>query len=103
MAMSITAQVMADKARLSLQGRFDFSAHRDFRQGYEKLILQPEVKCVEVNMSGVQYIDSSALGMLLVLREAVIRNQQQLMITNCTSSVRRVLDVANFGKLFVLC
>ena len=103
MTMSITTQVMADKARLSLQGRFDFSAHRDFRQGYEKLILQSEVKCVEVNMSGVEYIDSSALGMLLVLREAVIRNQQQLMITNCTNSVRRVLDVANFGKLFVLC
>ncbi len=102
MAMSITTQVIADKARLSLQGRFDFSAHRDFRHGYEKVIIQQEVKCVEVNMSGVEYIDSSALGMLLVLREAVMRNQQQLMITNCTSAVRRVLDVANFGKLFVL-
>jgi anti-anti-sigma factor len=103
MAMSISTQVTAEKARLTLQGRFDFSAHRDFRQGYEKLITQPEVKSIEVNMSGVEYIDSSALGMLLVLREAVIRNQQQLMLTNCTSSVRRVLDVANFGKLFVLC
>jgi HptB-dependent secretion and biofilm anti anti-sigma factor len=102
MAMTIKAQIVQERARLSLQGRFDFSAHRDFRQGYESLIGRSGITRVELDLRGVEYIDSSALGMLLVLKEALTRSQQQLMITNCTESVRRILDVANFGKLFVL-
>lgn len=102
MGMSIKTHVTQEKAKLSLQGRFDFSAHREFRQGYEGLLTHPGVTRVELDLHGVDYIDSSALGMLLVLKEAVAKSQQQLVITNCSGSVRRILDVANFGKLFVL-
>ena len=102
MGIAIKTNITQEKAKLSLQGRFDFSAHREFRQGYEGLLNHPEVTSVELDFRGVEYIDSSALGMLLVLKEAVAKSQQQLIITNCTGPVRRVLDVANFGKMFVL-
>jgi len=102
MAMTIKTQVAQETGTLSLEGRFDFNVQRDFRQGYESLLHQPGVTRVELDLRGVDYIDSSALGMLLVLKEVMEKSRQQLTITNCTDPVRKVLDVANFGRLFVL-
>ena len=102
MSMTIHTQWSGEKAKLSLNGRFDFTAHREFRQGYEEALKRPGVKGLEVDLQGVNYIDSSALGMLLLLKEAADGSRMPLMLTNCTGSVRRVLEVANFGKLFSL-
>ena len=102
MAMIVKTQILQERAKLSLQGRFDFSAHRDFRQGYETILNHSGVTRIELDLRGVEYIDSSALGMLLILKEALTHSHQHLIITNCTEPVRRILDVANFGKMFVL-
>jgi anti-anti-sigma factor len=77
-------------------------AHREFRQSYEEVMSQPGVKGLEVDLGGVDYIDSSALGMSLLLKESVERNHLRLALTNGNGSVRHVLDVVNFGKLFSL-
>ena len=102
MAMTVRTQIAGEKAQLSLSGRFDFTAHREFRQSYESALKQPGIKGIEVDLRGGDYIDSSALGMLLLLKESAERGRMRLALTNCTGSVRRVLDVANFGKLFSL-
>jgi anti-anti-sigma factor len=100
--MTVKTQVVGNGAKLSLSGRFDFTAHREFRQSYENVLQQPGIAGLEVDLGGVDYIDSSALGMLLLLKESAERGNLRLALTNCTGSVRRVLDVANFGKLFSL-
>ncbi len=102
MAMTVKTQIAGEKAQLSLSGRFDFTAHCEFRQSYEDVLKQAGLRGLAVDLSGVDYIDSSALGMLLLLKESAERSQLQLSLVNCTGSVRRVLDVANFGKLFSL-
>jgi anti-anti-sigma factor len=102
MAMAIKVQVKGDKATLSLSGRFDFTAHREFRQGYEGLLQQPGTKTLAVDLGGVEYIDSSALGMLLLLKESAAAAKHTVALVNCHGAVRRVLDVANFDKLFTL-
>ena len=102
MAMTVKTQIVGDNVHLSLNGRFDFTAHREFRQGYEQVLKQAGLKGVALDLSGVDYIDSSALGMLLLLKEDAERGRMQLSLINCSGSVRRVLDIANFGKLFHL-
>lgn len=102
MAMTVKTQIAGENAQLSLSGRFDFTAHREFRQSYESVLKQAGLKELAVDLSEVDYIDSSALGMLLLLRENAERSRLRLALVNCTGSVRRVLDVANFGKLFSL-
>ena len=54
----------------------------------------------EVDLSGAEYLDSSALGMLLLLREHAGGESSKIDITHASDEVRKVLDVANFGKLF---
>jgi anti-anti-sigma factor len=93
--------VIADKvARLSLGGRFDFSAHRDFRERTEQLLQHAGVETVDIDLGAVTYLDSSALGMLLMLRDKAKAAEREIRLSNCSVPVRQVLDVANFQKLF---
>lgn len=88
------------KARISLNGRFDFSAHREFKNCYEPTLKAADVTELEIDMGSVEYLDSSALGMLLMLKEKAGSSNKRVSLTNCKGSVRQVLDIANFAKLF---
>jgi len=88
------------KAEIKLNGRFDFNTHRDFRAVYEPLVADPEVRVVTVDFSSVDYLDSSALGMLLMLRDKMGGASKDVSLTGVRGNVKQVLDIANFGKLF---
>lgn len=90
----------AGNAELRLTGRFDFNAHRDFRAAYEPLMTDGEVRSVSIDMAGVDYLDSSALGMLLMLRDKAAAANKALALVNVRGPVKQVLEIANFGKLF---
>ncbi|MSQ58476.1 MAG: anti-sigma factor antagonist [Betaproteobacteria bacterium] len=86
--------------RIKLNGRFDFSAHRAFRDAYSPGIDATDVRQIDIDLAQVDYLDSSALGMLLMLREKAQAASKGIKLTNCKGSVRQVLDIANFSKLF---
>ena len=56
-------------AVLQLNGRFTFDGHRIVRDAYKNAIEPPAISAIQVDLGAVDYIDSSALGMLLLLRE----------------------------------
>lgn len=90
----------AGTADLRLSGRFDFNAHRDFRNAYEPLLADAQVRTLNIDLAGVEYLDSSALGMLLMLRDKVGAVNKALALQNVRGPVKQVLEIANFGKLF---
>lgn len=90
------------RALIKLSGRFDFNTHRDFRAAYENLVSDGAVKEVMVDFGAVDYLDSSALGMLLMLRDKMSGASKQITLANVRGSVKQVLDIANFGKLFTI-
>ena len=86
------------RAVISVSGRFDFAQQRAFRDAYRDLP-SGHMNYV-VDLKGVTYVDSAALGMLLLLREHAGGDSARVRITGCTPEVRRVLDIANFPRLF---
>lgn len=88
----------AQTVTIRISGRFDFNLHREFRSATE-LGKGQDVKYV-LDFSGTEYIDSSALGMLLLLRERAGGEGAQIRILNCNLTVRKILATANFQKLF---
>lgn len=90
----------SSKAVVRLTGRFDFNTHREFRGAYEPLVGDVEIKSVVVDFSGVDYLDSSALGMLLMLRDKLGGASKEVSLSGVRGNVKQVLDIANFGKLF---
>lgn len=97
---TVNNRIENSKAKLIINGRFDFSTHRDFREKYEAILGAPGVRELAVDLHEVNYIDSSALGMLLLLREKAAAKQIDMKLVNTQGSVRQVLEVANFGRLF---
>jgi len=98
--MQAIVQKEAAKAVIKLTGRFDFNTHREFRGAYEPLVSDADTRSVVVDFSGVDYLDSSALGMLLMLRDKLGGANKDVALIGVKGNVKQVLDIANFGKLF---
>lgn len=100
--MQIASEVREHRAILKLNGRFDFHSHRDFRAAYEDALSRDGVREVEVDFQQVDYLDSSALGMLLLLREKAEAAGKTVALARLHGTVKQVLEIANFGKLFAI-
>lgn len=98
--MQATISNEAGNAIIKLAGRFDFNTHREFRGAYEPLVVDSTVQSVTVDFSQVDYLDSSALGMLLMLRDKLGGANKEVALVGVHGNVKQVLDIANFGKLF---
>src|SRR6056297_3565112 len=83
---------------IHIEGRFDFSTHQAFRDAYEHG--DQDVSAYVIDMSNATYLDSSALGMLLLLRDYAGGDSARIVIENCNSDVRRILSISNFEQLF---
>ncbi len=82
---------------LYVQGFFDFSLHKEFRQAYKS---EEGVRRYVIDLSQTEYMDSSALGMLLLLREFAGDQGADVVLRNCSREVRKILEIANFQRLF---
>lgn len=98
--MNIASKQIGSEVVLSLSGRFDFNAHRDFRNGYEAALQNGSVKTLNLNMEKVDYLDSSALGMLLLLNEKAKTANMEVVISSCPANIRKIIEVANFSRIF---
>ena len=99
--MAITSEVSDDSKRLtiSITGRFDFSAHKAFRDSYEAC---KDAEGYTVDLREANYLDSSALGMLLLLRDHAGGDNGSVEIVNCSADVRKILTISNFDQLFTI-
>ena len=99
--MSITTSKSADGGVLTIriQGRFDFSSHQEFRDSYEN---NENVKEYLIDMKETTYLDSSALGMLLLLRDFAGGDHANVSSANCNSDVKKILTISNFEQLFAI-
>ncbi len=100
--MAITSKVSQDgnEVTIYIQGRFDFSSHQEFRAAYEKLPKAPAH--FRVDLQETSYLDSSALGMLLLLRDHAGGDKADIEIVNCSSDVKKILTISNFEQLFTI-
>lgn len=98
--MQTDTHLISEKAVISVTGRFDFSANREFRSACGTALRSSDVSEIEVDLEKVDYLDSSALGMLLMLREQAGALRKSVALSNCHGAVKRVLDIANFARLF---
>jgi anti-anti-sigma factor len=98
--MSIETAVNDNKLTIRITGRFDFGLHKDFRNASDKI--NANIRQVMVDLGRTEYVDSSALGMLLVLREKMGGDRAAVKITNASMEVKKVLEIANFNQLFTL-
>ena len=87
-----------ETATLLVKGRFDYACQQAFRESFGKY---PKGTGFIVDLAEVSYIDSSALGMLLLLRDHS-GGQNRVVIKNANDFVGNALRMARFERLFSL-
>jgi len=98
--MTITAGFSESDNTLTItvQGRFDFSSLQAFRSSYEA---QPKkAEHYLINLSQSDYLDSSALGMLLALRDYAGGDASDIRITGCNPDIKKILVITKLDELF---
>jgi len=98
--MSVTAIENEDTVTINVNGRFDFSAHQAFLNAYRGV--PKGEKTFVVDLSAAEYMDSSAMGMLLQLREHADKSRV-IALNNANKNIQEILKIANFDKLFNVC
>ena len=83
---------------IRVSGRFDFSHHQSFRASYQDA--DPASTRFKIDLSDTEYIDSSALGMLLLLRERAGGDRARISLLGCQPEVCKILKVSRFHQLF---
>jgi anti-anti-sigma factor len=100
--MAISSKLSGDGKQfvISVDERFDFSLHQQFRDAYNNLTTH-ELTYV-VDLSQTEYMDSSALGMILLLKDHVQLYAGQLIISKPSDTVRKILEIAQFQRLMTI-
>ncbi len=101
--MSVHREVLEDgkKVHININGRFDYKLSQEFRDTYRQMPGQEGV-AYYVDLSNTDYMDSSALGMLLLLREHAKCRGGTVFIERPSEQVNSILKVANFEQLFTI-
>lgn len=99
MTITTTTSPTQDEVTLHVSGRFDFSMHQDFIRAYKEF--PKGEKQFVVDLKNADYMDSSAMGMLLQLREHGDKGSG-VRLVNGNDGIREILRIANFDKLFTI-
>ena len=84
---------------IALAETFDFENHKDFRSFVKEAISDGANKIV-VDFNQVKYIDSSALGMLMLAKHEVSDANCSIELTNLSGHAKNVLQLVKFDDKF---
>lgn len=100
--MPITSKASSDNETLTIQvqGRFDFSALQVFKDAYENH--DNIFKTYVVDLQETEYLDSSALGMLLALREYAGGETAKVQIKHANPDIKKILRITKLDELFTV-
>ena len=80
-----------------LDGRFDFGARKSFKEAVDEA--SNTQKQVVLNLEKVTFVDSSALGLLVICHQNLKNKKVPFCLVNPQTYVKQVLDLANIGKM----
>ena len=83
---------------LAIDGQFNFGRYDEFHRAIGD---GPAPRYI-VDLRQTEYIDSAALGMLLLLRERVMEDPRKVTLKVKAGQPSDVLRLANFGTLFTI-
>jgi anti-anti-sigma factor len=88
-----------NEKHIALSGSFTFADHRIFKQ-IMAAIGDKDIKAVTLDFSAVEFIDSGALGMLLLLRDECQSRHIPVALQAAQGQVNKVFMIAKFDQIF---
>jgi anti-anti-sigma factor len=98
--MHITYTQNAHVLDVVLKGRFTLKSADDFRKIFDAMM--NGVSIVHLHFAEVEFIDSVALGLMLLLREQALPTNIELKILSPSGQPARMLAVSKMNTLFTI-
>ena len=96
--MSIEQKIEGNVGKLFLAGEIDLDKSPEVRENIKSLIDQ--VKIIEVQLSKVNYIDSSGIAALVEGMQLSKSNSKEFFLTDVSNEVMKVIKLAHLDKIF---
>ena len=96
--MPVNSKLDGSNLTITVTGRFDFSVHQEFRMAYEGLSPSPSQYIVDLGETS--YLDSSALGMLLALRDYAGGENANIKIISGSDNIKNIFLKSKLCEMF---
>jgi anti-anti-sigma factor len=96
--MHITERRVGSATILDLAGELTYTNRGPFKGAVERS-RQAGCRHLILNMEGVRFLDSSALGMLALLSQSLRASQGIISLLNPQSYVREIITLANLHRM----
>ncbi|CAA7624725.1 MULTISPECIES: STAS domain-containing protein [Magnetospirillum] len=91
-----------DKAlTIHVSGRMTHSDYKGFRDILAR-INTDRPKITVFDLEKVEFVDSSALGMLLIVRDAAQQTETELVLKGASGQVAKLISISKLHKYFTL-
>ena len=98
--MSLEIACGADSTTVVVAGDVDMGSKALFEEAMDHL--GPEVGKLVVDLSGVTFIDSTGLSMLVRLHRACIANGGSLVVADPSEPVRRLFEISKVDEVLTI-
>jgi len=99
--MDYTVQTIDSGLQVTLTGRMTLVDHDKFRAVVDSIEKMQGQRCV-FDLSGLEFVDSSGLGMFLIARDVAQPKNVEISLRGAQDGVRRILQIAKFNTLFTI-
>lgn len=83
---------------ISISDKFVFRLYREFREAYTNC--DPATELITIDLKQTRYIDSSALGMMLLLKKYARENNLRVRMVNVARPILRAFEIVHLDKEF---
>ncbi|MFW1678020.1 STAS domain-containing protein [Pontibacter sp. JAM-7] len=99
--MSVTVRQIDDKnVVIAVGAQFDYALHQAFRNAYAET--KNPGTSFRVDLSKARHMDSSALGMILLLKEHADKIGGCVILQKPNEAVTKILNIANFNQFVTI-
>ncbi|MDD2914818.1 MAG: STAS domain-containing protein [Gallionella sp.] len=102
--MDINVHIPSDAtrraARIAMPQRFDFTIQQKFIKTYTPLLYDTTIGEIEIELSAVDFLDSSALDMLIQLKEHATAINKSVSLLNTSILISRALEITDLSDMF---
>jgi anti-anti-sigma factor len=101
--MAIQTQIQGNSFQMKVNDRFDSSCYMEFKTIVEQIMVNKSITAISVDVSALEYMDSAAMGMLMLLDEKAEALKKTVTLISVPGRVADILRTANADKLFAIC
>ncbi len=95
-----TENISGEQATLNLEGKITFENSGELRNRVKAILSELSLKHLTFNLAGVRFVDSSGLGLLVSIKNTMVKRNGSFTINDTTETVRNIMNQTGLDKYF---